>query len=282
MSARRKEKRGVYRTPAGQRVGEVILLVLLVPIAAAAAAALAVAGAVSVASRIGVEMQGIGAVALAGALVVPVLVFRFRGWPAWTLVLDEEAAVLGPFPRRRVRYEDIAFVAAGTRRGWTGHHDDAETYPLRVETRSGRVATLRLAHADADEALLALHARAPNAGALDAEGHEHLPSSGDAHAIIAARARLAALWAPVVWLSFAGGIGVVALGLWGTVNAARDGEWGAAAGALLIGGAGGWAFGTAWWKALRRARGHRRRVQQAREAQRRDLSKNNAEHRDKR
>ena len=55
-------------------------------------------------------------------------------------------------------------------------------------------------------------------------------------------------------------------GVWGVISAAGEGEWGAAFGALLIGGGGGWAFGTAWWKALRRMRGHRRRVQQARAA----------------
>jgi len=82
----------------------------------------------------------------------------------------------------------------------------------------------------------------------------------------AAQRRLAAIWAPVVWLAFAGGIAVVPLGVWGVIGAAGEGEWGAAFGALLIGGGGGWAFGTAWWKALRRMRGHRRRVQQARAA----------------
>jgi hypothetical protein len=56
------------------------------------------------------------------------------------------------------------------------------------------------------------------------------------------------------------------VGLRGVIGAAGEGEWGAAFGALLIGGGGGWAFGTAWWKALRRMRGHRRRVQQARAA----------------
>ena len=95
--------------------------------------------------------------------------------------------------------------------------------------------TVRLTHSDADKALIAIHARARNAAALDAEGQEHLPASGDAHAIIAARARFAATWAPLVWLSFAGGIAVVTLGGWGLITAAREGEWGAAAGALLIG-----------------------------------------------
>lgn len=154
--------------------------------------------------------------------------------------------MLGPFPRRRVPYEDVTFIAAGTRRGWTGHHESAEAYPLRVETRSGRVMTLRLAHSHADKALLALHARARNATALDAAGDEHLPESGDPLAIIAGRARLAAIWAPVVWLAFAGGIAVVALGVWGLISAAGDGEWGAAFGILLAGGAGGWVLGTAW------------------------------------
>jgi hypothetical protein len=216
MSARRREKkRRVFQTPVGQRFGDVLLLVLVIPIASAAAALLVVAGAVGVASRLGVELEGIGVVGLAGAVVVLVLVFRFRGWPAWTLELEEDGAVLGPFPRPRVLYEDITFIAAGTRRGWTGHHEDAEAYPLRVETRSGRVMTLRLKDSHADKALLALHEQARNATALDAGG---------------------------------------------------EGEWGAAFGALLIGAAGAWAFGTAWWRALGRMRGHRRRVQQARAA----------------
>ena len=247
-------------------MGDVVLLVLVLPLAAAAAASLAALGATVVASRLGTELENIVPVGVAGGVVVLALALHSRGWPAWTLALEEEVLVAGPFPRRRVPYEDITFMATGTRRGWAGHDDSSESYPLRVETRRGRVLSVRLKHSDADEALLAIYARAPNAGALDAEGHEHLPASGDPHAIIAARARLAEMWAPLVWLSFAGGIGVVALGGWGVVNAARDGEWGAAAGALLIGGAGGWAFGTAWWKALRRTRGHRRRVQQAREA----------------
>jgi hypothetical protein len=267
MRSRRKEKRRVFRTPVGQRVGDVALLVFLIPIAAAAVALLAVTGVVAVTSRFGVELEGIiGPVAVAGAVVVLALVFRSRGWPAWTLELEEDAALLGPFPRRRVPYADITFIAAGTRRGWLGHDESSEAYPLRVETRSGRVMTLQLRHSDADKALLALQARAPNAGALDAEGHEHLPASGDAHAIIAARARLAATWAPLVWLSFAGGIVLVAACGWGVINAARDGEWGAAAGALLIGTVGGWTLATAWWKALKRMRGHRGRLRRAQSA----------------
>jgi hypothetical protein len=190
----------MFRTPVGQRFGDLVLLVLIIPLAGAAAALLVVAGVMGV----------------AGAVVVLMLVFRFRGWPAWTLELEEDGAVLGPFPRHRVPYEDITFIAAGTRRGWTGHHEDAEAYPLRVETRSGRVVTLRLKHSHADKALLALHERARNATALDA-----------------------AIWAPVVWLAFAGGIAVVPLGVWGVVGAAGEGEWGAAFGALLIGGGGG-------------------------------------------
>lgn len=267
MSARRKEKkRRVFRTPVGQRFGDVVLLVLIIPLAAAAAALLVVAAVMGVASRLGVELEGLGVVGVAGAVGVLVLVFHLRGWPAWTLELEEDGAALGPFPRQRVSYEDITFIAAGTRRGWTGHHEDAESYPLRVETRSGRVMTVRLKHSHADEALLALHERARNATALDAAGGEHLPESGDPLAIIAGRARLAAIWARVVWLAFAGGIAVVPFGVWGVISAAGEGEWGAAFGALLIGGGGGWAFGTAGWKALRRMRGHRRRVEQARAA----------------
>ena len=262
MKGRRKKKHRVFRTPVGQRVGDVALLVFVIPIAAAV---LVVAGVGTVTWRFGVELESIGPVAAAGAVVVLALVFRSRGWPAWTLELEEDAALLGPFPRRRVPYDDITFIAAGTRRGWLGHDESSEAYPLRVETRSGRV-ILQLRHSDADKALRALQARAPNAGALDAEGHEHLPASGDAQAIIAARARLAATWAPLVWLSFAGGIVLVPACGWGVINAARDGEWGAAAGALLIGTVGGWACATAWWKALRRTRGHRGRVRRAQSA----------------
>jgi hypothetical protein len=263
MRARRKKKRRSFRTPVGQRVGDVALLVFVIPIAAAV---LVVAGVGTVTWRFGVELESIGPVAAAGAVVVLALVFRSRGWPAWTLELEEDAARLGPFPRRRVPYEEITFIAAGTRTGWLGHDQSSEAYPLRVETRSGRLMTVQLKHADADKALLALHARAPNAGALDAEGHEHLPASGDAQAIIAARSRLAATWAPLVWLAFVGGIMLVAVCGWAVVNAARDGEWGAAAGALVIGTVGGWACATGWWKALRRMRGHRGRVRRAQSA----------------
>jgi hypothetical protein len=266
MRARRKKKRRAFRTPVGQRVGDVALLVFVIPIGAAAVAFLAVAGVAAVTSRFGVDLESIGPVAVAGAVVVLALVFRSRGWPAWTLGLEEDAALLGPFPRRRVPYADITFIAAGTRRGWLGHDESSEAYPLRFETRSGLVMTLQLRHSDADKALLALHARAPNAAAIDAEGHEHLPVSGDAHAIIAARARLAATWAPLVWLAFAGGIVLVAACAWVVINAARDGEWGAAVGALLIGTVGGWALATAWWKALGRMRGHRGRVRRAQSA----------------
>jgi hypothetical protein len=269
MNARRGKRRRVFRTPVVQRVGDVVLLVLVFPLAAAAVALLVVAGAVMVTSRLGVELESSGAVGVAGAVVVMAVVLRSRGWPAWSLGLEEDAVRIGPFPRRRVPYEDVTFIAAGTRRGWLGHDESSEAYALRVETRSGRIMTVRLTHSDADKALIALHARARNAAALDAQGHEHLPASGDAHAIIAARARFAATWAPLVWLSFAGGIAVLTLGGWGLITAAREGEWGAAAGAFLIGTVGGWAFGTAWWKALRRTRGHRHRVQQARSALRR-------------
>jgi hypothetical protein len=165
-----------------------------------------------------------------------------------------------------VSYEDIAFIAAGTRRGWLGHDDGAEAYALRIETRSGLVIRVQLTHSHADKALRLLQARAPSAGALDAEGHEHLPASGDAHAIIEARQRLASLWAPLVWLSFTGATALVALCTWGTITAIRDREWGASFGTLLIGSVGGWALGTASWKALRRMRGHRRRLQLAKSA----------------
>jgi hypothetical protein len=154
----------------------------------------------------------------------------------------------------------------GTREGWLGHHDDSEAYALRVETRSGRVFTVQLAHSVADKALRLLRSRSPNAGALDAEGREFLPASGDPHAIIAARARLAAVWTPLVWLCFTGGIVVLVLCGVGAFHAARDGEWGALTGALVIGGVGGWACATGWWKALRRMRGHRSRVRQAESA----------------
>jgi hypothetical protein len=122
-----------------------------------------------------------------------------------TIELEEDAARLGPFPRRRVPYDDITFIAAGTHRGWLGHDDSSEAHPLSVETRSGRVMTLQLRHSDADKALRALKARSPNAAAIDSEGHEHLPASGGACA-------------------------------------------------------------TAWWKALRRTRGHRGRVRRAQSA----------------
>jgi hypothetical protein len=265
-SGRRNKRRRDFRTPLGRRVGDVVVLVLLIPIGAAAAAFVFALGVAAVTSRLGVELENIGTVALAGALVVMALIFKSRGWPAWTLGLEEDAARLGPFPRHRVPYEEITFIAAGTPWGWLRLDDSSPAYALRIETRSGRVMTVQLAHSDADKALRALQARAPNAGALDAEGHERLPKSGDAHAIIAARARLAAIWAPLVWLSFAGGLALVALCAWGVVNAARDGEWGAFSGSLVIGSVGGWALGTAWWKALRRMRGHRSRVQQAESA----------------
>jgi hypothetical protein len=135
-----------------------------------------------------------------------------------TIELEEDAARLGPFPRRRVPYDDITFIAAGTHRGWLGHDDSSEAHPLSVETRSGRVMTLQLRHSDADKALRALKARSPNAAAIDSEGHEHLPASGGAQAIIAARERLAATWAPLVWLSFAGGIVLVPLCGWGVLK----------------------------------------------------------------
>jgi hypothetical protein len=247
-------------------MGDVVLLVLVIPIAAAGAALLVAVGVLAVTSRLGIEVASTGTIAFAGAAVMIALVFRSRGWPAWTLALDRDAALLGPLPWRRVPYEDITFIAAGTRRGWLGHDDASHVYALRLETRSGRVMTVQLAHSDADKALRVLRAKAPNAGALDAEGREHFPASGDPYAIIEARARLAATWAPLVWLSFAGGISVVAFCAWGAIGAARDGEWAALSGALLIGGAGGWAFANAGWKALRRMRGHRSRVQQARRA----------------
>ena len=247
-------------------MGDVVLLVLVIPIAAAGAALLVALGVGAVTSRLGVELENIGTVAVAGAVVVMVLAFRSRGWPAWTLGLEEDAAVLGPFPRHRVPYEEITFIAAGTRWGWLSLDDSSPAYALRIETRSGGAITVQLAHSDADKALRALQARAPSAGALDAEGHGRLPRSGDPHAIIAARARLAAIWTPLVWLSFAGGIALVAFCAWGAINAAREGEWGALSGTLLIGAVGGWAFGRAWWKALRRVRGHRSRVQQAESA----------------
>src|SRR5687768_14926596 len=95
MSARRKEKRyRVFRAPVGQRMADVMLLVLVVPVAAAAAALLVVAGATGAAARFGVELGGSGAMGVAGAVVVLVLVFRFWGWLAWTLELEEDAAVL--------------------------------------------------------------------------------------------------------------------------------------------------------------------------------------------
>ena len=261
-STRRSAKRGVFRTPLGRRIGDVVLLVLLVPIAAAAAAGLAAIGVGAATPRRDVLLGA----AVAGGAAALGLAFKSRGWPAWTLELEEDATRLGPFPRRRVPYEDITFIAAGTRRGWVGHDDDSEAYALRIETRSGSVMTLQLAHSDADKALRALQARCPNAGALDAEGREHLPASGDAHAIIATRRRLAATWAPLVWLSSLGGIALVALCVWVGIPAARDGQWGALSGALLIGGVGGWACATAWWKALRHMRLHRYRVQQAQSA----------------
>lgn len=259
---RRTRKHRVFRTPFGRRVGDVVLLVLLLPIAAAAAAGLAAVGVAAATPRRDVLV----AAAVAGAVAALWLAFKSRGWPAWTLALEEEAARLGPFPLRRVPYEEIAFIAAGTRRGWLGHDDDSEAYPLRIETRSGRLISVQLAHSDADKALRALHARSPNAGGLDAEGREHFPASTDAHAIIATRRRLAATWAPLVWLSSLGGIALVALCAWVAIPAARHGEWGAFLGALGIGTVGGWACATAWWKALRHMRLHRYRVQQAESA----------------
>ena len=255
-------KRRDFRTPAGRRVQDVLLLVLVLPAAAAAAALMIAAGVGAATSRRDVAL----AAAVAGAVAVPWLAFRYRGWPAWTLELEPDAALLGPFPRRRVPYADITFLAAGTGAGWLGHHDDAEAYVLRIETKGGRVMTLQLAHRDADKALTTLQARSPNAGGLDAEGREHLPASGDARAIIAARARLAATWAPLVWVTSVGGIALVAVCAWVTISSARDGEWGALFGALGIGIVGGWACATGWWKALQRMRLHRYRVQQANSA----------------
>ncbi len=261
-SARRARKRGVFRTPPGRRAQDILLLVLVLPAAAAAAALTIAAGVGAATSRRGVEL----AAAEAGAMAVPWLAFRYRGWPAWTLELEPDAALLGPFPRRRVPYADITFLAAGTGVGWLGHHDDSEAYVLRIETRSGRVMSLQLAHSAADKALRALRARSPNAGCLDPEGREHLPASGDAQATIAARTRLAATWAPLVFLTSVGGIALVAVCAWVTIFAARDREWGAFLGALGIGAVGGWACATGWWKALQRMRLHRYRVQQAKSA----------------
>lgn len=254
-------RRSPFRTPLSQRIGDVLVLVLAVPAAGAAAGFVTAIAATAILAESGRSMPWF--VPVAGAALALGGLFLVRGLPAWSLALEEDAAVFGSLWRRRVPYDEIVFIAAGTLAGWMGHEGRSQTRPVRVESARGRTATIRLKHAAADKALRALHARSRNAAALDAHGDEYLPASGDPDAILAARSRLAREWAPVVWLSLAGVLAGLGIAVVPVVIAARDGDWSEVAAPIVFGLLLAFAFGTGWWKALKRMRGHRGRVRRA-------------------
>ena len=154
-------------------VGDVLLLVVLIPIAAAAVAFLLAFPIVGISLALGAEPSNRALAWLAGAPAVAGIAVFVRKKLFWSLTLDEDAVVLGRWLPRRIPYERIRFVIAGRLADpmvVIGARSTEEVEPLAFSTGPLRTERIFLTKMDADRCLHVMHQRSAHASAIDARG----------------------------------------------------------------------------------------------------------------
>lgn len=161
-----------FRTPIGNRVGDVVLMLV-----------------------VGALFVGLAALLhpAFGLVVLLALIALFRIMPfSWVLVLEAEHAWVGFWGLgRRVPYGSVRSLRAGTLSDLAGTKQVDDGVPLVIEGTGGKV-EIRLRRADAQAAVTELHARCPHASGIDLQGNDLLPS--DPREAALARPRLARSW----------------------------------------------------------------------------------------
>jgi len=245
----------VFRPPLLHRVGDSVILVLLLCAGAAGFGFVTWIVAQLVAGLIGFEIDHPGLVVLAGAAGGVLHVAATHPWPALSLALAEDAVhVRTLLATRREPYDAIRFVGAGTAGTLSGVVAAGGPEQVRLETADGREHVIHLAAADAAACIDALRARAAQAVVVDPAGRDHLPA--DRSRTWAGRERLESFWTGVARLGLGVGVAGLVLSAGAAILAAFDADWSQAIRALvgLPVFAGVLAAGR---RALRRARRHR-------------------------
>ena len=157
----------VFRSP---RIwADVGLLVVLLPIGVAALAFLIAFAAVPLMLWLGIESDDRTLITWCVIAAIPIVLIVARDKFFWSIALEPEAVRIGKLWPRRVRYDRVRFIKSG-------RDFDSESAPtggvtpLSFATGWLREYRLFLPHDDAERALRELHARSPNAAAVDADG----------------------------------------------------------------------------------------------------------------
>ena len=160
--------------------GDVLLLVVLIPIAAAAVAFLLAFPIIGIADILECEPSDRTIAWLAGAPAVAAIALVVRRKLFWTLTLDDNAVVLGRWLPRRIPYRRIRFLATGRLADpmFVVGARSSDLQPLAVSTGPLRTQRIFLTEHDAERCLRAMHQRAPNASAIDANGVTYGPRQG--------------------------------------------------------------------------------------------------------
>ena len=165
----------VFRSP---RIGaDVGLLIVLLPIAAAALAFLIAVFAVPLLMLLGIEPDDWTLVKWCTMAAIPIVVIAARRKLFWSIALEQGGVRLGKAWPRRVPYDRVRFIKTG--RDFDPSRDvtreAAPVTPLSFATGWLREYRLFLRHDEAERALRELHARCPNAAAVDADGVSFAP-----------------------------------------------------------------------------------------------------------
>lgn len=184
-----------YRPPIGSRIGDVFLLLLLLPVGTLGLAFLLVIPTVVLSS--GLHRLGFGELApasifwIAGggaAVLFGAFAFFTRPWAVWRIRLEPQHVVLSGLGwPALIRYEDVEFLQASPQ----DRLRNAGAVWLKVNTRRRRRRIL-LDRDGAPLCLSNLRARCHRAAAIDLQGRDYLPS--DVGARTQGARRLARYW----------------------------------------------------------------------------------------
>ena len=173
----------VFRSP---RIwADVGVLIVLLPIAVAALTFLIAVPAVPVILWLGIEPDDWTLIKWCAMTAIPIVVIVARLTFFWSMTLEHDVVRLGKVWPRRVRYDRVRFIKSGRDFDPDPNvtREAAPVTPLSFATGWLREYRLFLRHDEAERALRELHARSPNAAAVDSDGVFFAPRNRDARGV---------------------------------------------------------------------------------------------------